>query len=261
MQKKWPVTGVLLGLLLFGLPATGGAQGSALSGYMDFHYNKRRARRRPSRLPPLRPVHHPRLHAAIRFVGELEVEHALVEGLEEAGELELEQAYLDFLLSPAFNIRAGMMLVPVGIINERHEPPVFYGVERPFVDTVIIPTTWFEAGVGVHGELGSGWRYRVLVMAPLDAAEFSAAKGIREGARRVPRRTSAISPRPAALEYLGIRGPHAGRELLDRQESSFTPARSIRAVDVGRGRRPLPSRGSLELRGEFAQVASPTPIA
>ena len=42
-----------------------------------------------------------------------------------------------------------MMLMPIGIINERHEPPVFYGVERPFVDTVIIPTTWFDVGAGV----------------------------------------------------------------------------------------------------------------
>ncbi len=53
-----------------------------------------------------------------------------------------------------------MVLMPVGIINERHEPPVYYGVERPFVDTVIVPTTWFETGVGVHGEVGRGWRYR-----------------------------------------------------------------------------------------------------
>ena len=79
----------------------------------------------------------------IRFVGELELEHAFVEGLEEAGEVELEQAYVDFLITRGFNLRAGMVLVPMGIINERHEPPVFQGVERPFVDTVIIPTTWF----------------------------------------------------------------------------------------------------------------------
>ena len=105
----------------------------------------------------------------IRFVGELELEHALVEGLAEAGELELEQAYIDFLLTRSFNVRAGMMLIPVGIMNERHEPPVFYGVERPLLDTVILPTTWFEVGAGVHGEIGSGWRYRAFVTTPLNA--------------------------------------------------------------------------------------------
>ena len=91
----------------------------------------------------------------IRFIGELELEHALVEGLEESGELELEQAYLDFRVNRAFNMRAGMLLAPVGIINERHEPPSFHGVERPFVDTFIIPTTWFDAGAGIHGTFGA----------------------------------------------------------------------------------------------------------
>ena len=69
-------------------------------------------------------------------------------GSKEKGELELEQAYVDFLIARQFNVRAGMLLAPVGIINERHEPPVFHGVERPFVDTVIIPTTWFDARGG-----------------------------------------------------------------------------------------------------------------
>ena len=77
-----------------------------------------------------------------------------------------------------------MLLVPMGIINERHEPPVFHGVERPFVDTVIIPTTWFEGGAGVHGEVGRGFRYRAYVMAPLNALEFSADEGIRNGRQK-----------------------------------------------------------------------------
>jgi hypothetical protein len=120
----------------------------------------------------------------LRFVGELELEHAFVEGLEEAGELELEQAYIDVLFKPSFNLRAGMLLVPVGIINERHEPPVFYGVERPFVDTVIIPTTWFDVGAGVHGRIGSSLAYRAYVMAPLDATEFTADEGLRGGIQK-----------------------------------------------------------------------------
>ena len=70
-----------------------------------------------------------------------------------------------------------MLLAPVGIINERHEPPAFYGVERPFVDTFIIPTTWFDAGAGVHGRVGAGWRYRAYVMAPLDATKITRGRG------------------------------------------------------------------------------------
>ena len=128
-----------------------------LSGYMDFHFNKPEFE--DGRLDFHRFVllvthsFSPR----IRFVGELELEHAFVEGLEEAGELELEQAYVDFLLvAIASTCAPGMMLMPIGIINERHEPPIYYGVERPFVDTVIVPTTWFETGAGVHGEIGRG---------------------------------------------------------------------------------------------------------
>src|SRR5688572_25049982 len=150
---------------------------------MDFHFNK------PEGQNPTLDFHRFVLlfnHSftqRIRFVGELELEHAFVEGLEEAGELELEQAYLDFLIARSFNIRAGMMLVPLGIINERHEPPVFHGVERPFVDTVIVPSTWFEAGAGVHGAFGRGFRYRAYAMAPLDATAFSAEEGLRDGAQ------------------------------------------------------------------------------
>ena len=59
-----------------------------------------------------------------------------------------------------FNVRAGMVLVPVGIVNERHEPPTFNGVERTFVDTVIVPTTWRDVGVGAFGDLGRGFSYR-----------------------------------------------------------------------------------------------------
>ena len=106
-------------------------------------------------------------------MSELELEHAVVSP-ETGGELELEQAYVDFLISRPFNLRAGMVLAPVGVINERHEPPVFHGVERPFVETVIIPTTWFGAGAGVHGELRGGFRYRAYAMETLDASRFGA---------------------------------------------------------------------------------------
>ena len=160
-------------------PATG-----PLSGYMELHLNHP-----TDGTPAVLDFHRFVLlfsHSfsdRLRFTGELEVEHAVVEGLEEGGELALEQAYLDFLIHPALNFRAGMLLVPVGIINERHEPPVFHGVERPFVDTFIVPTTWFEAGAGFHGAFGPGFRYRAYAMAPLDATEFSAESGLQGAAQ------------------------------------------------------------------------------
>jgi DtxR family Mn-dependent transcriptional regulator len=224
-----------------------------LSGYMDFHYNK------PEFGDGLLDFHRFVLLVThsfsdrIRFVSEVEIEHALVEGGEEKGELELEQAYVDFLLHRSFNVRAGMMLMPVGIINERHEPPVYYGVERPFVDTVIIPTTWFEAGVGVHGEVGRGWRYRTFVAAPLNAAEFSAEEGIREGRQQGSEANAGRIATTGRLEYVGIRGLTLGGSWWEgRSGFEFRPRFDVPVklaeADARYG------RGRFEGRLQFAQV-------
>ena len=183
---------------------------TGLSGYMDFHYNK--VSHQDGELDFHRfvlLVTH-RFSDRIRFVSELELEHAFVEGLEDAGEIELEQAYVDFLLSRSFNVRAGMVLMPIGIINERHEPPVYYGVERPLVDTVVVPTTWFEVGAGIHGEVGRGWRYRAYLTSPLNAAEFSAEEGVRDGRQRGNRTNIGRAAVTGRVEFVGVRGLTTG---------------------------------------------------
>jgi len=73
----------------------------------------------------------------ISFRSEIELEHAIA-GDGKAGEIELEQAYLDFALNKHYNVKAGVFLIPLGIINETHEPPTFYGVERNEVEKRII---------------------------------------------------------------------------------------------------------------------------
>ncbi len=225
-----------------------------LSGYMDFHYNKPEfddGRLDFHRFVLL--VTH-QFSDRIRFVGELELEHAFVEGLEDAGELELEQAYVDFLLTRAFNVRAGMLLAPVGIINERHEPPVYYGVERPFVDTVIVPSTWFETGAGIHGEIGRGWRYRAYVMAPLNAAEFNAEDGIREGRQKGADANAGRIATTGRLEYVGVRGlTVAGSWWSGRSGFEFRPRFDV-PVNLVEGDARY-SRDRLELRAQVAQVS------
>jgi hypothetical protein len=226
---------------------------TAISGYMDFHFNKPEFE--DGRLDFHRFVllltHN--FSDRLRFVSELELEHAVVEGLEDAGELELEQAYLDFLLSRRFNVRAGMMLVPVGIINERHEPPVYYGVERPFVDTFIVPTTWFEVGAGVHGEVGRGWRYRAFVMSPLDASEFSADEGIRGGRQKGADTNIGRPAVTGRVEYVGVRGLTAaasfwtGRSGFEFRPRFDVPV-SVAEADVRYW------RDRLELRAQIADV-------
>ena len=224
-----------------------------LSGYMDFHYNK------PEFGDGSLDFHRFVLLVThsfsdrIRFVSEVEIEHALVEGGEEKGELELEQAYVDFLLHRSFNVRAGMMLMPVGIINERHEPPVYYGVERPFVDTVIIPTTWFETGAGIHGEVGRGWRYRAFVTAPLNAAEFSADEGIREGKQKGSEANAGRVATTGRLEYVGVRGLTVGASWwAGRSGFEFRPRFDV-PVKLAEADARF-SRSRFEGRLQFAQV-------
>ena len=251
--KRRLIASATQAVLLFGMATSAGAQGAPLSGYMEVHYNKVQPQ------DPVLDFHRFVLVMShgftprIRFVGELEVEHAVVEGLEEGGEVALEQAYLDFLLTRSFNIRAGMMLIPVGIINERHEPPVFNGVVRPFVDTVIIPTTWFEPGVGAHGEIGNGLRYRVLATAPLNAAEFSAAEGIREGQQHGAEANVRSFAATGRLEYLGVPHLTLGGSFWTG-DSSFAVRGVDSAVRVGEADARY-HRGPLELRGEFAHVS------
>jgi cell division protein FtsB len=113
----------------------------------------------------------------ILFNSELEVEHASTES---GGAVSMEFAYLDFLRTPALNYRAGVVLVPMGFINEQHEPTAYLGARRPAVERVIIPATWGEIGAGIFGDVSSV-SYRAYLVTGLNAAHFDSEEGIREG--------------------------------------------------------------------------------
>lgn len=127
----------------------------------------------------------------IRFHSEIEIEHAFVSS-DSDGELSFEQAYLDFHLSGPLNVRFGRVLIPVGIVNWKHEPPSFYGVERPSVDRVILPTTWFGDGLGIFGSLAPSLKYELYVVGGMDGSAFTATNGIRDG--RIKERPSLHEP-------------------------------------------------------------------
>ena len=121
---------------------------------------------------------------------ELEMEHAGTgEGDEHRGEFEVEQAYLDYRHADWFVARAGHMIVPMGLTNLWHEPPVFHGVERPSVEQHIIPSTWHENGAGFWGKAGFA-QYQVYALSGLKAFNdgnapkvdgFSGSEAIRGG--------------------------------------------------------------------------------
>ena len=117
----------------------------------------------------------------ILFNSELEFEHATTgEGSEERGEVSVEFASLDFLYDPRINARAGLVLMPMGMINRIHEPLFYFGNHRPVVDQVIIPTTWREMGVGLFGAITPELTYTAYVVNGLNAKGFES-DGIREG--------------------------------------------------------------------------------
>lgn len=124
---------------------------------------------------------------------ELEFEHATTESTVSSGDgsVSLEFAYLDFLGWDEVNARLGLVLVPLGFVNEIHEPVFFHGVNRPEVERSIIPSTWRELGAGVFGAIGD-FEYRGYVLTSLNAEGFTSS-GIR-GGRQSGNRALAESP-------------------------------------------------------------------
>lgn len=110
---------------------------------------------------------------------EIEFEHA---STGERGEVSVEFAYIDYRPLEGLGMRAGLLLVPMGFVNELHEAPVFHGSKRPDVERNIIPTTWRENGVGLFGEAGPV-EWRAYVTAGLSSAGFSAS-GLRGGRQK-----------------------------------------------------------------------------
>jgi hypothetical protein len=107
----------------------------------------------------------------LSFNSEIEWEHAVTSS-DDRGESEIEQAFLDYHLAAGPTIRAGLFLMPLGLLNENHEPPVFYGVNRNEVETRIIPTTWREGGIGVHDTTKDGLEYNFGLTTGFDTTKF-----------------------------------------------------------------------------------------
>ncbi|MBT5032714.1 MAG: porin, partial [Proteobacteria bacterium] len=142
----------------------------------------------------------------LRFFSELELEHSLA-GDGKPGEIELEQAYIEYDLTENITSVAGLFLIPVGIINETHEPPTFYGVERNEVEKNIIPSTWWEAGAGIHGHNSRGFSWDLAAHSGLSTPiEGGNAFKIRNGRQKVAEATAEDLAVTGRIRYTGIPG-------------------------------------------------------
>ena len=122
---------------------------------------------------------------SILFNAEIEFEHATTGSTKSSsgGSVSVEFAYLDFLLRDWANIRAGLVLVPMGFINEIHEPVSYFGVNRPEIERQIIPSTWRENGVGILGTLYEQVDYQAFVINGFNAEGFDSG-GLRGGRQK-----------------------------------------------------------------------------
>ncbi|MBT6718860.1 MAG: hypothetical protein HOB18_14660 [Nitrospina sp.] len=136
----------------------------SVHGYGEMHFNRGTQKGGNTEIDNHRFVIgvHALLTDWIHLNAEIDFEHA-------AQELEFEVGYLDFLLTPALNVRTGVMLAPVGFLNESHEPNLFWTAERPLLQSRMIPTTWNSGGVGLFGTPMEGVSYRLYAMNSLQS--------------------------------------------------------------------------------------------
>lgn len=139
---------------------------------------------------------------SVRFFSEFELEHSL-SGDGKPGEVELEQAYVEVDINEELSSKVGLFLIPVGIINETHEPPTFYGVERNGVEKNIIPATWWEAGVAFNYKPTGGVSIDGAVTSGLNVgSDFS----IRGGRQKVAKATAENLAYTGRVKYTAIAG-------------------------------------------------------
>ncbi len=128
---------------------------------------------------------------------------------EHANEAYVEMVSLDFLLDASFNLRAGLLLAPMGLTNELHEPTLFHGNDRPLVERQVIPTTWREMGAGVFGKLTEKIDYKLYVMNGFDGADFTS-KGLRGGRQKGSKANADDWALVGRLDYEPILGLNLG---------------------------------------------------
>jgi hypothetical protein len=140
----------------------------------------------------------------MRFFSELEIEHSIA-GEGKKGEIELEQAYLEFDFGDHHRAKAGVFLVPVGILNETHEPATFYGVERNPVEKDIIPATWWGGGAALSGQLGAGFGYDLALQEGLATTAAKSYKP-RDGRQKTSEARATDFATTARLKWTGLPG-------------------------------------------------------
>lgn len=184
---------------------------------------------------------------------EVEYEHG---STGKGGEVSVEFATLDWLARKEVAVRAGLVLAPVGLVNEMHEPPTFLGARRPDVESAVLPSTWRMGGLGALGEVGP-LAYKLYVVESLYAKGFTASTGIRGGRQSGARAKADDLAVTGRLDLVSVPGLLAGVSVFTGDTGQDL---SVGGVEVDARTTTLDVHaeyriGGLWLRGLFATVS------
>ena len=166
----------------------------------------------------------------VRFRSEFELEHGLTCADDACpGEVELEQMYIEMDHTDKFSSRVGIMLTPVGILNENHEPPTFYGVERNEVEKYLIPTTWWAGGVQAIYKMDNGITVEGMVS---EGLEVNSAGYIRGGRQKSAEATLNDWSYTARVTYTGFPGLKASVFYNHQTDPTQDSSDNLEELDI-----------------------------
>ena len=214
-----------------------------------------------------------------KMVAEFEWEHAVVSASDK-GESEVEQLYVEREFGNGLRSKVGLYLIPMGLLNTNHEPTAYYGVERNFVETAIIPSTWREVGVSLSGDTANGLTWDTGITTGFDLGKWDATGGdgresplgsIHQEGQQAKSRDLSVH---AALNWRGVPGLLVGGSIFTgkagHKADGFT-ANDARITMVDLHTRYTPGRwdlSALYARGQISNtealnetlVGNPTPV-
>jgi hypothetical protein len=233
-------------------------KGVTVGGYGELTYNRKEDQNAELDVQRLVLLFGYKFDERTQFITEVEFEHVK--------EVYVEQAFLQYSVSDNVNLRAGLMLVPMGIINEYHEPTTFNGVERPSIDGSIIPTTWRELGVGVSGRYNeASLRYQAYIFngfssttsdgnGNITGGNIGGSNGLRGGRQKGAKSTMNNLNFSGKLDYYGLPGLRLGLSGYFGRTQSPADVEDIDGADVGLSMIGLDARYAYQrftARGQF----------
>jgi len=202
-----------------------------------------------------------RFNEKTQFVTEVELEHV--------NEVFVEQAFVNYAVGNSVSLRGGLMLVPMGIINEFHEPTTFNGTERPAMDNAIVPTTWREIGIGAAGRFNDiSLGYQAYVFNGFKSTEadgeggvsgfLKGSNGLRGGRQKAIKSTVDSPTLSIKLDYYGIAGLRLGLSGYFGKTQAADDVEELEGANIGVSMIGLDARyayNRFTARGQFIHAA------